>query len=222
MVICPACGPNSFTRYCCKEHLYQDIRRHWLLDCGKHSIPVPVDLETVRPSQLPRTSYITGHFSNHIERHRQAVYRAMESADYFIFDDNEQLTSDPPTKLEWQLVRGTGKVQKTISFLNDGTMLCPHAFFNHHILQCLKFGGPLAENSSNMAFHMIRDFLIVEGSWTEEILTALCMQIAFEWGYKVPEHFYNVEQVNFIYRHFGRLPMPMHFQQGWTSLQFSH
>lgn len=146
----------------------------------------------------------------------------MESADYFIFDDNEQLTSDPPTKLEWQLVRGTGKVQKTISFLNDGTMLCPHAFFNHHILQCLKFGGPLAENSSNMAFHMIRDFLIVEGSWTEEILTALCMQIAFEWGYKVPEHFYNVEQVNFIYRHFGRLPMPMHFQQGWTSLQFSH
>lgn len=138
----------------------------------------------------------------------------MEPADYFIFDDMQHLTSDMPTKVEWNLVRGIGKVQKSISFLNDGTMLCPHAFFNHHIMQCLKFGGPLAKNSSNMALHMIIDFLIVEGSWSEEMLTTLCMQIAMEWGYKVPEHFYNVEEVNAVYRNFGGLPMPLPFKQG--------
>lgn len=212
-MICPACGPNSFTRYCCKEHLYEDVQRHWLYDCGKLLVNGPVDKITIRPSQLPRTSYITGHFSNHIERHRQAIYRGMEPADYFIFDDDHHLSNDTPTKEEWNLVRGTGKVLKTVSFINDGTLLSPHAFFNHHMLQCLKFGGPLALNSCNIAFHMIRDFLIVEGSWSEDILTTLCMQIAFEWGYKVPEHFYNVDAVNAAYRDYGVRPLPLPFQQ---------
>lgn len=133
----------------------------------------------------------------------------MEPVDYFIFDDDHHLPNDTPTKEEWNSVRGTGRVLKTISFPNDGTLLCPHAFFNHHVIQCLKFGGPLARNSCNMAFHMIRDFLIVEGSWAESILNTLCMQLAFEWGYKVPEHFYNVDSVNVAYRDYGVRPMPL-------------
>ena len=166
-------------------------------------------MTTIRPSQLPRISYITGHFSNNIERHRQAVYLAMEPVDYFIFDNDHHLPTDTQTKEEWNAVRGTGKVLKAISFPNDGTMLCPHAFFSHHVMQCLKFNDPLARNSCNMAFHMIRDFLIVEGSWSESILTTLCMQIAAEWNYRVPPHFYNVDAVNALYRDYGVRPMPL-------------
>ena len=71
----------------------------------------------------------------------------------------------------------------------------------------------MAENSSNFAFHMIREALIIEGAWTEDMLTALCMQVAYEWNnYKVPEFFYNVDEVNAVYYSYGLLPAPLPFR----------
>lgn len=211
VVICPACGTDNFTRYCKKQHLYEDIVRHWLEDCGKLSITGPIDRSTVRHSQIPRSAYVTGHFVNYIERHRQAVYRAMEDADYFLFNDADLVESETPTKEEWNLVRGRGDVRLAIKFPDAAPR---YGEFDHHLMQCLKFSGPMALHNCDMAMHLIRETLILQGGWTEDILTDLCMQVAYEWnGYKVPEYFYNTERANTIYHAFGVLPTPPAFRQ---------
>ncbi|RVX75771.1 hypothetical protein B0A52_00127 [Exophiala mesophila] len=211
VVICPACGTDSFTRYCKKQHLYEDIVRHWLEDCGNFPITGPIDRHTVRQSQIPPRTYVTGHFANHIERHRQAVYRAMEYADYFVFDDADLLDSARPSKEEWNLVRGRGQLRFAIKFTDGAPRL---GEFDIHMMQCLKFSGPMALHNCDMAMHMIRETLILQGSWTEDILTDLCMQVAYEWnGYKVPKYFYNAERANMVYHVFGVLPSPPAFRQ---------
>lgn len=211
VVICPACGTDTFTRYCKKEHLYEDIVRHWLENCGKLSIPGPIDRSTVRHTQIPQSAYVTGHFVNYIERHRQAVYRAMEDADYFLFNDADLVESEIPTKEEWNLVRGRGSIRLAIKFPDAAPR---YGEFDHHLMQCLKFSGPMALHNCDMAMHLIRETLILQGCWTEDILTDLCMQVAYEWnGYKVPDYFYNTERANTIYHAFGVLPTPPAFRQ---------
>ncbi|KAJ4517035.1 hypothetical protein HRR90_004790 [Exophiala dermatitidis] len=209
-VICPACGPDSYVRYCTKEHLFEDIQRHWVMDCEKARIPGPIDHNTVRSSQTPHRAYTRNQRHNLVERHRQAVYRAMSESDYFIFNDIDMVDPviDQPTKEQWNAVRGTGQVVLQLVLPDDLTPQSRRRLFEHHILQCLMFGDPLAHASCMMAFQLIRETLIISGHWTEEILTYLCMQVAGEWGgFKVPEQFYNVQEVNRMWQERGLLPM---------------
>ncbi|KAE8148769.1 hypothetical protein BDV25DRAFT_141459 [Aspergillus avenaceus] len=88
-VICPRCGPFSEVRYCCKEHLLDDIKWHWLYceqmtfehPCRESSIPL--DVRNGPPFVPCLHAYDTP------ERHRQAVYFAANHnmGDYFIFSD---------------------------------------------------------------------------------------------------------------------------------------
>ncbi|KAH0841316.1 hypothetical protein FOPE_06114 [Fonsecaea pedrosoi] len=199
VVICPACGTDSFTRYCRKQHLYDDIQRHWALECGRNKIKGPIDRNTIRPKQLPKRPYTFGQYHDMVERHRQAVYRAMEDADFFIFNDVEMLDDSivQPTQEQWNSVRGTGAAVLQIIFPDDMTPHSDRQVFNYHIQRILSVGKPLAEDSCMRAMEMIRSALVMSGSWREEVLTYLCMQLTGEWGnFKVPERFYNVEQVN--------------------------
>lgn len=210
VVICPACGPESYVRYCTKEHLFDDIQRHWLEECGKAQVKGPVDQDTVRESQKPKRPYIVSQRHNIVERHRQAVYRAMTDSDYFIFNDIDMVDNSicEPTREEYNLVRGTGEVVLQLVVPDDGTPASRRRLFEHHILQCLMFGSPLAYDSCVMAFQLIRESLIIADNWTEEVLTYLCMQVAPEWGnFVVPAAFFNVEAVNTLWREHGLLPV---------------
>ncbi|KIW90205.1 uncharacterized protein Z519_08849 [Cladophialophora bantiana CBS 173.52] len=196
VVICPACGTSSFTRYCRKQHLYDDLQRHWAMECGRNTIAGPIDRDTIRARQLPKRPYVRGQYHNIVERHRQAVYRAMEDADYFIFKDIEMLDESivQPTQQQWNSVRGSGEVALQIIFPDDMTPQSAKQLFNYHIQRILSVGKPLAEDSCMRALEMIRSALVMSGGWTEEALTYLCMQLIGEWGdFKVPERFYNVE-----------------------------
>ncbi|EXJ95418.1 hypothetical protein A1O1_00539 [Capronia coronata CBS 617.96] len=210
VVICPACGPESYVRYCRKEHLFEDIQRHWVMECEKARILGPIDRDTIRKSQTPTRAYVVGHRHNLVERHRQAVYRAMSESDYFIFNDVEMVDRDiaRPSNEEWNAVRGTGQVVLQLVFPDDMTPQSSRRLFEHHIVQCLMYGNPLARESCLTAFHLIREALIISGNWTEQIVTYLCMQLAGEWGgFAVPEHFRNVLEVNKMWRERGLLPI---------------
>ncbi|KAE8340982.1 hypothetical protein BDV24DRAFT_163954 [Aspergillus arachidicola] len=116
-VICPRCGPFSEIRYCCKEHLLEDLKYHWLYcgqmtfehPCRENSIPRdvrdgPLLVPCLHPYDTP-------------ERHRQAVYfnaKAREG-DYFIFSDWTDLVTAgfPESNFE---VRCSSRVVFTIRF----------------------------------------------------------------------------------------------------------
>ncbi|KIX97204.1 uncharacterized protein Z520_07318 [Fonsecaea multimorphosa CBS 102226] len=210
VMICPACGTDSFTRYCRKQHLYDDIQRHWAVECGRNKINGPIDRDTIRPRQIPKRPYIFGQYHDIVERHRQAVYRAMEDADYFIFNDVKMLDSGivHPTQEQWNSVRGTGEAVFQIVFPDDMTPHSDRQIFNYHIQRILSLGKPLAEESCVRALEMIRSALVMTGSWTVEILSYLCMQLPGEWGnFKIPERFYNVIEVNAMWQMHRALPM---------------
>ncbi|EXJ64752.1 hypothetical protein A1O7_01090 [Cladophialophora yegresii CBS 114405] len=209
VVICPACGTSSFTRYCKKQHLYDDMQRHWVLECRQRKITGPIDQDTIRPYQIPKRPYVMGQMPNLIERHRQAVYRAMDEADYFIFADLDEI--DPsiaePTPAQWNAVRGTGKLAVQVKFELNESLGCEARLFQYHIQRILAVGRPAALDSCNRAMIMIRNALIRSGNWTEDVLTYLCMQLPGEWGgYKVPDSFYNVAEVNAMWNLQRTLP----------------
>jgi hypothetical protein len=88
-VICPNCGPFSEVRYCCKEHLLQDIKWHWTY-CGQMTFTqpcrensVPRDVRDGPPLVPCLHPYDTP------ERHRQAVFFSVNirEGDYFVFSD---------------------------------------------------------------------------------------------------------------------------------------
>ncbi|KAB8273606.1 hypothetical protein BDV30DRAFT_248890 [Aspergillus minisclerotigenes] len=116
-VICPRCGPFSEIRYCCKEHLLEDIKYHWLY-CGQMTFEHPC-----RENSIPRDVRDGPplvpclHPYDTPERHRQAVYfnaKAREG-DYFIFSDWTDLVTAgfPESNVE---VRCSSRVIYTIRF----------------------------------------------------------------------------------------------------------
>ncbi|KIV80393.1 hypothetical protein PV11_07894 [Exophiala sideris] len=210
VVICPACRTNSYVRYCSKGHLYEDIQRHWLEDCRKHVIEGPIDRKTIRRGQHIKRPYIPGCGHNLVERHRQAVYRALEDADFFLFDDAGLFEGgSKPSQEEWSIKRGTGKCVLSIVFPDDGSMASRRLQFDHHVELCLMFGTPLCYASCVAAMSLLRESLVLGANWTEKVLDCLCLQLAGEWGgFRVPEAFYNVNDVNVLW-HAHRIPPPL-------------
>lgn len=207
VVICPACGTDSYVRYCSKEHLYEDIQRHWLEDCRKHAITGPIDRNTIRRGQHLKRPYIFGHGHNLVERHRQAVYRALEDADFFVFDNAGVFEGgSEPTQEGWSIRHGTGKCILSLVFPDDGSLHSRRLQFDHRVELCLMFGAPLCYASCMAALSLVREALVLSATWTEEVLDCLCLQLAGEWGgFRVPEAFYNVNDVNVLW-HAYRIP----------------
>ncbi|KAE8158309.1 hypothetical protein BDV40DRAFT_307897 [Aspergillus tamarii] len=116
-VICPRCGPFSEIRYCCKEHLLEDIKYHWLY-CGQMTFEHPC-----RENSIPRDVRDGPplvpclHPYDTPERHRQAVYfnAKVREGDYFIFSDWTDLVKAgfPESNVE---VRCSSQVIYTIRF----------------------------------------------------------------------------------------------------------
>ena len=88
-VVCPQCGPHSEIRYCCTEHLYDDVKWHWPF-CGHFTFAHPCQESTIPHDVREAVPFIPSmHHWDTPERHRQALYFAtnMREGDYFIFTD---------------------------------------------------------------------------------------------------------------------------------------
>lgn len=87
-VICPRCGPFSEVRYCGPEHLYADVKQHWVY-CGRMTFRHPCRENTIPREQREGPPLLPSrHQWDTPERHRQAVHHATNrGGDYFIFDD---------------------------------------------------------------------------------------------------------------------------------------
>ena len=123
----------------------------------------------------------------------------MEDADFFIFADVEKLDASitEPTEEQWNSVRGAGELVFQIAFPGDVAIFSEKQVFDQDIQRILSLGRPVTQENCMRAMHMIRGALIRLGSWNEDILTYLCMQLRGEWGvFKVPETLYNVDEVN--------------------------
>ncbi|CDM36663.1 unnamed protein product [Penicillium roqueforti FM164] len=104
-VVCPKCGPFSLVRYCGKDHLWEDAKRHWVVctqlpvleQCLASSISHDL---LVGPPMLPNL-----HQWDKPERHRQALWfsSARDRGDYFVFaewDDLVKVEDDPASHLQ--------------------------------------------------------------------------------------------------------------------------
>ncbi|KAB8239358.1 uncharacterized protein BDW43DRAFT_305146 [Aspergillus alliaceus] len=116
-VICPQCGPFSEIRYCCKEHLLENIKWHWQ-HCGQmtfqhpcREISIPRDVKDGPPLVPCLHPYDTP------ERHRQAIYfnAKIWDGDYFIFSDWADLVEAgfPENNLD---LRCSSRVVYTVQF----------------------------------------------------------------------------------------------------------
>ncbi|CAI7645513.1 unnamed protein product [Penicillium glandicola] len=92
-VVCPKCGPFSEVRYCGNSHLWEDVKRHWLV-CStgpvhQQSLAGSIPYNVLEgPPILPSL-----HQWDTPERHRQAVWfsSARDRGDYFVFADWDDL-----------------------------------------------------------------------------------------------------------------------------------
>lgn len=189
--ICPACGPRSMVRYCSRACLYKDVRRHFFGECRQLSIQGPIDLTSLNAANNNVRPYIRPAFHalvNTIERHRQAVWFAMESeGEYWIFDDVEEcgdlLSTREPTKEEYQEVRGLG---------NCVTAIFPPAAnvdqFRSALITAMSYGPNNVENRAycEALVGMIIRMLQAHGDWDTQMCNYLCTQVGFEIGYQVP------------------------------------
>lgn len=96
--ICQACGPNSFIRYCCKQHLLDDMKGHWA-ECRSPSsiLKCVVDESTMPPrfhNLKPGLYNIKGLMS--FELHRQTIHASFNSGQYTLFT-----TTGLPVIVKW-------------------------------------------------------------------------------------------------------------------------
>jgi hypothetical protein len=194
-VACPACTVNSLVRYCSKEHLYLDIRCHFLNHCGQYS-DLSLDRTTTQRlrARQPRPYIALNPTVNiaTIERHRQAVYFAMEgdgSGDYFIFADVATLgTVKKYTPQLLESCRGMGQLVASIKFSDNDLDDNRKLMLRNLVCRCLMMG---ASNEQGARYcidlaAMIRQELIHQDKWDDDMITYLCMCMKQEFAFQIP------------------------------------
>ncbi|KAI9040977.1 uncharacterized protein KD926_007518 [Aspergillus affinis] len=181
-VICPGCGPYSEVHYCCKEHMFEDVKYHWMYcgqmtfvhPCRESSIPRqvregPIMIPCIHPYDAP-------------ERHRQAVRFSADTraGDYFIFSD-------------WVDYVEAGFPENTLD------VRCPH-----RVLYAIKFDDPVEKDRFrrvlaiclfmtldvhelvDFLFRLIRDKLRADGR-DQELEVSLKYQFQTEFNVTIQE-----------------------------------
>lgn len=194
----PACGVASLVRYCCKQHLYDDVRPHFLLFCGRFPVHGPVDESAVARVQAsqprPYLRDAPGAALGTIEHHRQAVHFAMEdnnSGDYFLFADSAALASIAnPSEQQIQNCRGTGELVAKIKMPENEDV---HDHRKHRfrllVTRCLTFGTTTEQGRKDCIdlAAMIRQELIERDEWNDDMITHLAMGMKQEFDFQLPE-----------------------------------
>ncbi|RHZ59997.1 uncharacterized protein CDV56_106306 [Aspergillus thermomutatus] len=180
-VICPKCGPFSEVRYCCKEHLFQDIKWHWMY-CGQMTFTqpcrensVPRDVRDGPPLVPCLHPYDTP------ERHRQAVYFNVNAreGDYFIFSDyaDWEQAGFPENNLE---IRCSHRVLHRIKFEDREKK----ARFRRILAACL-FMTIEVHGLVDYLFRLIRDNLRSQEKWSPEVENMVKYQIHSEFAINI-------------------------------------
>ncbi|GFF27064.1 hypothetical protein IFM51744_00167 [Aspergillus udagawae] len=179
--ICPKCGPFSEVRYCCKDHLLQDIKWHWIY-CGQMTFTqpcrensVPRDVQDGPPLVPCLHPYDTP------ERHRQAVYFNINirEGDYFVFSDYADWAQAgfPENNFE---MRCSHRVLYTIK-LEDREK---KDRFRRILAACLFMTIEVHELVDYM-YRLIRDDLRSQEIWSPEVENMLKYQIHSEFAVNI-------------------------------------
>ncbi|GIK03243.1 hypothetical protein Aspvir_007312 [Aspergillus viridinutans] len=180
-VICPKCGPFSEVRYCCKDHLLQDIKWHWIY-CGQMTFTqpcrensVPRDVRDGPPLVPCLHPYDTP------ERHRQAVYFNVNirEGDYFVFSDYADWAQAgfPENNPE---MRCSHRVLYTIKFEDREKK----DTFRRVLAACLFMTIEVHELVDYM-YRLIRDDLRSQEIWSPEVENTLKYQIHSEFAINI-------------------------------------
>ncbi|KAF7117753.1 hypothetical protein CNMCM5793_006933 [Aspergillus hiratsukae] len=180
-VICPKCGPFSEVRYCCKEHLLQDIKWHWIY-CGQMILTqpcrensVPRDVRDGPPLVPCLHPYDTP------ERHRQAVYFNINirEGDYFLFSDYADWAQAgfPENNLD---MRCSHRALYTIKFEDREKK----DRFRRVLAACL-FMTIEVHELVDYLYRLIRDDLRSQEIWSPEVENMLKYQIHSEFAINI-------------------------------------
>ncbi|OJJ49464.1 hypothetical protein ASPZODRAFT_164971 [Penicilliopsis zonata CBS 506.65] len=176
-VICPGCGPYSTVRYCGKQHLFEDVKSHWLR-CRQSTFTHPCKDSTIPKSvrnSAPMLPNICAWDSP--ERHRQAVHFAMDrTGDYFIFAD-------------WEEYLAAGMPRNTVAVRCSTRVLCTVSFEEgdmkdrvRRLLGACLVACPEVFWLAQYMYQMLRDHLRSTGKWSEELSQALKYQMQYEFS----------------------------------------
>ena len=170
-VICNGCGPNSTTRYCCKDHLFLDLYEHWRV-CNLTPLRVHVDLNSL-PARygVQYPAIFNRHHWTSQEMHRQRAWSMHnhEMCDYAIFADYRQ------SQKAGFRVRNTITPTHLIVWAQNDPLkdifnrLVNMAFFDNQQIRPLLF-----------LYRLIRLNLRRRGQWTPMIELELCHQFFME------------------------------------------
>ena len=163
---CPSCGPRSQVRYCCLDHLLQDIPRHFQ-ECGSDAFLIskiidPSTMTTNLKAMIPTIQDING-IPPTFELHRQKIYAAFFGGQYTLFDP----VDGSDTVLTWPTTdpRHTEMSSRVERVLN-------YAFFDHRNEQVLVY-----------LFRLIIHVLAMKPSGTNHgVTTVLQRQFRAEFG----------------------------------------
>ncbi|KAF7164215.1 hypothetical protein CNMCM5623_008880 [Aspergillus felis] len=180
-VICPKCGPFSEVRYCCKDHLLQDIKWHWI-HCGQRTFTqpcrensVPRDVRDGPPLVPCLHPYDTP------ERHRQAVYFNVNirEGDYFVFSDYADWAQAGFSENNLEM-RCSHRVLYTIKFEDREKK----DRFRRILAACLFMTIEVHELVDYM-YRLIRDDLRSQEIWSPEVENMLKYQIHSEFAINI-------------------------------------
>jgi hypothetical protein len=202
---CPACLiKGRITCYCCKAHLYVHVRTHFDQVCATGVVEQSADetdlnalrLKQARPylnpgPQAPVTT---------IERHRQALFFAMESpehGDYFIFDDHAPLfeLDGPPAPDLVKFIRGRGKMIAAIKESeNDSEGDNRKQKFRNLVARCLTFGATNMQGKMDCTDLAVatKQILMRDDILDENMMTHLICQMRQEFAFIMPQEMHSI------------------------------
>lgn len=168
-------------RYCSKACLYQNNTAHFMQQCGKLTLKMKADKDTIvnRQVNIPRP-VATEHWRP--ELHRQMVRHCQDqSAEYFIYNDGIQWM-DAGSPAGWPMEQhGRGKLIKKVKFTEQGSFVPSKHIFRRLLRLCF-FISPNREDMSRWLFKFIRHRLTELGELTPVVLECLAWQVTRETG----------------------------------------
>ncbi|KAI1832620.1 hypothetical protein DTO006G1_1682 [Penicillium roqueforti] len=209
-VVCPKCGPFSLVRYCGKDHLWEDAKRHWVVctqlpvleQCLASSISHDL---LVGPPMLPNL-----HQWDKPERHRQALWfsSARDRGDYFVFaewDDLVKVEDDPASHLQ---LRCSPRIAHIVRFENAEEK----DRFRRCLAICL-FAAIEHPALVDYLYRLVRDWMRAHNMWAsdKDMDSMLRYQMGLEMGGAIDQsrlglrHACETEWIGADRRHCGNL-----------------
>ncbi|OQE42914.1 hypothetical protein PENCOP_c003G04982 [Penicillium coprophilum] len=181
-VVCPKCGPFSEVRYCGKDHLWEDVKMHWLV-CGTRPVypqqllagSIPYDV-LVGPPVLPSL-----HQWDTPERHRQAVWfsSARDRGDYFVFTEWDDLAKAADAPASHVGLRCSPRIAYIVRFENAEEK----DRFRRCLAVCL-FSAVEHPALVDYLYRLVRDWMRAHNMWAsdKDMDSMLRYQMGLEMG----------------------------------------